>query len=100
MTTKSYFITIEGKKQETLEGDWILVAVGVRTPPEKLLLLTRADAGALLLKEEAVEFSSMCRDLVEDAEILAVRRKITTKFYGDGTRRFSRDQSDAEPLRK
>ena len=46
---------------------------------EKLLLLSRADAGALVLKKEAVEFSAMCRDLVEDAEILGMRRKITTK---------------------
>ena len=47
---------------------------------EKLLLLSRADAGALTLKKEPVDFSTMCHELVEDAEILALRKKITTKF--------------------
>jgi signal transduction histidine kinase len=46
---------------------------------EKLLLLSRADAGALILKKEAVEFSALCHDLVEDAEILGLRQNITTK---------------------
>jgi heavy metal sensor kinase len=46
---------------------------------EKLLLLSRADAGALTLRKEAVDFSAMCHDLVEDAEILALRHKITTE---------------------
>ena len=46
---------------------------------DKLLLLSRADAGALVLKKEALEFSAMCRDLVEDAEILGLRRKIKTQ---------------------
>jgi heavy metal sensor kinase len=46
---------------------------------DKLLLLSRADAGALVLKKEPVEFSAMCRDLVEDAEILGLRRKIKTQ---------------------
>ena len=45
---------------------------------EKLLLLSRADAGALILKKEAVEFSAMCHDLVEDAQVLGLRRQITT----------------------
>ena len=47
---------------------------------EKLLLLSRADAGALMLRKEPVDFSAMCRELAEDAEILALRKKITTKF--------------------
>jgi len=47
---------------------------------EKLLLLSRADAGALTLRKELVDFSAMCHELVEDAEILALRKKITTKF--------------------
>jgi signal transduction histidine kinase len=45
---------------------------------EKLLLLSRADAGALVLHKEELEFSAMCRDLVEDAQILGLRCKITT----------------------
>lgn len=47
---------------------------------ETLLLLSRADAGALTLKKESVDFSAMCHELVEDAEILALRQKINTKF--------------------
>jgi heavy metal sensor kinase len=47
---------------------------------EKLLLLSRADAGALTLKKEPVDLSAMCHELVEDAEILALRKRITTKF--------------------
>jgi heavy metal sensor kinase len=47
---------------------------------EKLLLLSRADAGALTLRKELVDLSAMCHELVEDAEILALRKKITTKF--------------------
>jgi heavy metal sensor kinase len=46
---------------------------------EKLLLLSRADAGALTLRKERVDLSAMCHELVEDAEILALRKKITTK---------------------
>jgi signal transduction histidine kinase len=49
------------------------------TITEKLLLLSRADAGALILKNEAVHFSAICHDVVEDAEILGMRRNITTK---------------------
>jgi heavy metal sensor kinase len=47
---------------------------------EKLLLLSRADAGALTVRKEPVDFSAMCHELAEDAEILALRKKITTKF--------------------
>jgi signal transduction histidine kinase len=47
---------------------------------EKLLLLSRADARTLILRTEAVEFSTMCHDLAEDAEALALRQKITTEF--------------------
>jgi heavy metal sensor kinase len=46
---------------------------------EKLLLLSRADAGALTLRKEPLDLSAMCHELVEDAEILALRKKITTK---------------------
>jgi len=46
---------------------------------ENLLLLSRADAGALALRKEAIDFSAMCHELVEDAEILAMRQNITTK---------------------
>jgi heavy metal sensor kinase len=46
---------------------------------EKLLLLSRADAGALALNKEQIDFSALCHELVEDAEILALGKKITTK---------------------
>ena len=46
---------------------------------DKLLLLSRADARALMLKKEAVDFSAMSHDLVEDAEILGKQRNITIK---------------------
>jgi heavy metal sensor kinase len=47
---------------------------------EKLLLLSRADAGALTLRKEILDFSAMCHDLGEDAEILVTPKRITTAF--------------------
>src|SRR6516164_6618605 len=49
------------------------------TITDKLLLLSRADARALTLKKEAVNFTAMCDNVVEDAEILGMQRNITTK---------------------
>ena len=49
------------------------------TITENLLLLSRADARALSLKKEAVDFSALCQDVVEDGEILGMRRNIETK---------------------
>src|SRR5262249_27944927 len=49
------------------------------TITENLLLLSRADARALILKKEAIDFSALCQDVVEDAEILGMRRNIDTK---------------------
>jgi signal transduction histidine kinase len=43
---------------------------------ENLLLLSRADAGALNLRKEAVDFSGLCLELAADAEILALRQNI------------------------
>jgi heavy metal sensor kinase len=47
---------------------------------EKLLLLSRADAGTLSLAREILDFSAICHELVEDAEILAKPKRITTSF--------------------
>lgn len=47
---------------------------------EKLLLLSRADAGALTLSKETLDFSSICYELVEDAQILAGPKRIATEF--------------------
>jgi heavy metal sensor kinase len=43
---------------------------------EKLLLLSRADAGVLILDRGDVALSAMCEDLVEDAQVLGMRRMI------------------------
>jgi two-component system heavy metal sensor histidine kinase CusS len=43
---------------------------------ENLLLLSRADAGALNLRREAVDLSGLCLELAADAEILALRHNI------------------------
>jgi signal transduction histidine kinase len=43
---------------------------------ENLLLLSRADAGALNLRKEAINFSELCEELTADAEILALQRNI------------------------
>jgi heavy metal sensor kinase len=47
---------------------------------EKLLLLSRADAGTLTLTKEILDFSAICYELVEDAEILSRPKRITTEF--------------------
>jgi heavy metal sensor kinase len=47
---------------------------------EKLLLLSRADAGELTLATEILDFSSICREFVEDAQILAGPKRISTEF--------------------
>jgi heavy metal sensor kinase len=47
---------------------------------EKLLLLSRADAGALTLIKQILDFSAICHELVEDAQILASPKRITTEF--------------------
>jgi signal transduction histidine kinase len=43
---------------------------------ENLLLLSRADAGALSLRKRVVDFSGLCQELAADAEILALRLSI------------------------
>ena len=47
---------------------------------EKLLLLSRADAGQLALAKEDLDFSSICCELAEDAQILAWPKRIRTEF--------------------
>jgi heavy metal sensor kinase len=47
---------------------------------DKLLLLSRADEGALTLTKEILDFSAICHELAEDAEILARPKRITTEF--------------------
>jgi signal transduction histidine kinase len=43
---------------------------------ENLLLLSRADAGALNLRKKAIDFSGLCQELTADAEILALQHSI------------------------
>ena len=47
---------------------------------EKLLLLSRADVGALTLIKEILDFSAICHELTEDAQILAEPKRVTTEF--------------------
>lgn len=47
---------------------------------EKLLLLSRADAGVLMLRKQTLDLSALCHELMEDAQILARPKRITTKF--------------------
>ncbi|RYD62968.1 MAG: HAMP domain-containing protein, partial [Verrucomicrobiaceae bacterium] len=44
---------------------------------EKLLLLTNADAGRLMLEKTPVNLSNLCAGLLEDAEILGAANEIT-----------------------
>ncbi len=47
---------------------------------EKLLLLSRADAGALTLAKKVLDFSAICHELVEDVPILAGLKRISTEI--------------------
>ena len=47
---------------------------------EKLLLLSRADAADSKLTKEILNFSAICHELVEDAQILAGPKRIITEF--------------------
>jgi signal transduction histidine kinase len=47
---------------------------------EKLLLLSRADAGTLNLTKKILDFSAICRELLDDAEILVRPKRITVEF--------------------
>jgi heavy metal sensor kinase len=47
---------------------------------EKLLLLSRADAGGLKLTKEILNFSAICHELIDDAQILAGPKQIITEF--------------------
>jgi heavy metal sensor kinase len=47
---------------------------------EKLLLLSRADAGTLTLTKQILDFTAICHELVEDAQILAGPKRITAEF--------------------
>ena len=61
---------------ESLLGDLLNQTQRLSAIAEKLLLLSRADAGVLILKTGNVAFSAMCADLVEDAQVLGMRRRI------------------------
>jgi signal transduction histidine kinase len=47
---------------------------------EKLLLLSRADAGTLAMSKEDFDFSVTCHEVVEDAQILARPRRLSVEF--------------------
>jgi heavy metal sensor kinase len=46
---------------------------------ENLLFLSRADARALSVKPQSIDFSALCHDLVDDAEVLALRQHLVTR---------------------
>ncbi len=65
-----------GPRQEALEGllDQTLRLASIT---EKLLLLSRADAGGLQLETVSADLSALCENLAEDACILALPHGIT-----------------------
>ena len=71
---------VDDRRMESLLADLLEQTEHLSAIAEKLLLLSRANAGALTMRKEPVDFSAMCHELAEDAEILALRKKITTKF--------------------
>lgn len=70
---------VDDPEMESLLVDLLEQTERLSAIAEKLFLLSRADAGALAVKKEPVDFSAMCHELAEDAEILALPKKITTK---------------------
>ena len=70
---------VDNPKIESLLDALLHQTQGLSDIAENLLLLSRADAGALALKKETIDFSAMCHELVEDAEILSLRQNITTQ---------------------
>jgi signal transduction histidine kinase len=70
---------VDDPRIESLLDGLLEQTEGLAAIVEKLLLLSRADAGALALRKGTIDFSAMCHELVEDAEILALRKKIATK---------------------
>jgi heavy metal sensor kinase len=72
---------VDDPRIESLLDSLLLQTQRLSAIAENLLLLSRADAGALTLKKEAIDFSAMCHELAEDAEILSRQRNITTKSH-------------------
>ncbi|NUM56973.1 MAG: HAMP domain-containing protein, partial [Candidatus Hydrogenedentes bacterium] len=58
---------------------------------QKLLLLSRADAGQLSIHLEPLDLSAMVRDLVEDVEVLAQGLRVSKQIAGDVTVMGDRD---------
>lgn len=76
---------IEGTLQQThggtvsaeILGDLLEQVQRVSDITEKLLLLTNADAGRLIMEKTPVNLSGLCAGLIEDAEILGSAKDIT-----------------------
>ena len=60
---------VDDPRIESLLDSLLLETQRLSAIAENLLLLSRADAGALTLKKEVIDFSAMCHELAEDAEI-------------------------------
>jgi signal transduction histidine kinase len=59
---------------------------------ENLLLLSRADAGALNLRKTSIDFSELCKELTADAEILALQHSIDISSQIDSGVRVLADE--------
>ena len=59
---------------------------------ENLLLLSRADAGALNLRKTSIDFSELCEELTADAEILALQHSIDISSQIDNGVRVLADE--------
>jgi signal transduction histidine kinase len=71
---------VESTRTESLLGGLLTQTQRRCDILEKLLLLSRADVGALALMKETLDFSAICYELVEDAQILAESKRVTTEF--------------------
>jgi signal transduction histidine kinase len=89
---------VDDPRMESLLADLLEQTEHLSAIAEKLLLLSRADAGALTVRKEPVDFSTMCHELTEDAEILALRKKITTKFEISPATTVYADESFLRPI--
>jgi two-component system OmpR family sensor kinase len=58
---------------------------------EDLLILSRADMGELTMEREEMELSALAREVWEDLQILARKKKVQLNFIGDGSTKVEGD---------
>lgn len=64
---------------------------------EDLLTLSRADMGELIMEREEIELSALAREVWEDLQLLAKKKRIQLKFMDNG---FTRVEGDSLFLRQ